>query len=82
MRCFDDICRKNGSLEVNCIGDIDFTVINEVMSALEVLYHLFQEGNVETAFCEVIFVSSFLAPIASVEIRAYFLASDDADILW
>lgn len=52
------------------------------MSALEVLYHLFQEGNVETAFCEVIFVSSFLAPIASVEIRAYFLASNNADILW
>lgn len=76
----DNICREDSPFEVNCVGDIYLTVVDEVVSPLEVLDGLSEKRNVETAFGKVVFVSSFFAPVSSIEIGGNFLASDDADI--
>lgn len=33
----DNICREDSPFEVNCVGDIYLTVVDEVVSPLEVL---------------------------------------------
>lgn len=79
---FDYFSRKDGPFEIDCIGDIDFAEINEIMSTLEIFYWVPHKIDIQVISCEKIFISSFGAPISCIEILTHLFASDYPDILW
>lgn len=76
----DYICRKDSAFEVDCVCDVDFTEIDEVMGSLKVLDSLLHQLDVKIILGEKVLVPSCGAPISCIKIWGYFLTPDDLDI--
>lgn len=80
LRCLHNLSREDGPLEIDSICYIDFAVVDKVVRTLKIFDRFFEEGDVQTALCKVIFISSLLAPISCVEVRRDFFTANDPDI--
>lgn len=78
----DYLCREDGALEVDGVGDVDFAEVYEVMGADEVQDSLAHEFYVQVILGEEVLVAAGGAPVARVEVRTHLLAPDYADVLW
>lgn len=76
----DYLSREDRALEIDGIGYVDLAEVDEVMSADEVLDSLAHEFDVEVVLGEEVLVAAGGAPVASVEVWAYLLAPDYADV--
>jgi hypothetical protein len=74
--CLQDFSREDGPFEVDCISNVDFAEIDEVVCSFEVLYRLPHKFDVEVVPGEEVFVSSTSAPISGIEISNYLFTSN------
>lgn len=72
--------REDCSLKIDSVTQIHFTVINEIMSSYKVLDSFSHNLNIKPIFGKKIFIRSFSAPIASIEIVTDLLTCQNSDI--
>ena len=78
---FDDINRKHSPLMVDSICDVDFAIVDKIMSAFKEFSCLLEQLDIQTAPGEVVLVSSGCAPVTSIEFRTDLLTANYPDVI-
>jgi hypothetical protein len=76
------LSRKDGSFEVDCVCNVDFAVVYEVVGPLEKFNCFLQDIYVHASSCKEVLVPSCFAPIPSVEVSLNRFTPQHPYVFW